>query len=330
MQEVKILGTGSYTPENVVKNEDLQKFVDTNDEWITSRTGIKERRISLGENTSELGYRAALKALENANVKPEELDMIIVATLTPDMLTPSVACIVQKLLGAKKASAFDLNAACSGFIYGLHIGTQFIKTGACEKILVIGSEVLSKVVDWTDRNTCVLFGDGAGAVVLGPSDKTGVMAVHIGAQGEKGEVLEIPAIPVRNPYAEKVVDTEVYNTIKESYICMDGREVFKFATGIIVEGIEKVLKETGLTLEDISYVVPHQANLRIIDYASRKLNLDISKFYVNLDKYGNTSGASIPIALDEMNREGLLHRGDKIILVGFGGGLTYGATLLEW
>jgi 3-oxoacyl-[acyl-carrier-protein] synthase III len=331
--EVRIIGTGSYAPEKIVTNDDLAKLVDTNDEWIVSRSGIKERRISSGEDTSHLAAKAAQKALEDAGIDPMELDLIIVATITPDMHTPSTACIVQKNLGAMKASAFDLNAACSGFIYGLNVGAQFIKTGTYKNVLVIGSEVLSKIVNWEDRSTCVLFGDGAGAVVLGSSDKPGIISVNIGAEGDKGECLECAALPVHNPYLdineEIITDTLVKDTEK-SYIMMDGREVFKFATKIIVDSIEKLLNEAGIKAEDIDYIVPHQANFRIIDFASRKLNVDISKFYMNLDRYGNTSSASIPIALDEMNKKGMLKQGNKLIFVGFGGGLTYGAALVQW
>jgi 3-oxoacyl-[acyl-carrier-protein] synthase III len=333
--EVRIMGTGSYAPENIVKNSDLAAIVDTTDEWIVTRTGIRERRISCGENTSHIATKAALKALEAAEVKPEEIDLIIVATLTPDMYTPAAACMVQKNLGASRASAFDLNAACSGFIYGLNVGAQFIKTGTYKKILVIGAEVLSKILNWKDRNTCVLFGDGAGAVVLGPSEEKGIISVHTGAEGDKGEVLECPALPIDNPYAvgklNLVEGTEEQQLLKRpSHVTMDGREVFRFATGIMTDSIERLLKDSALQIEDISYIVPHQANLRIIDFASRKLNLDLSRFYINLDRYGNTSSASIPIALDEMNKKGMLKKGDKLIFVGFGGGLTYGAALIQW
>jgi 3-oxoacyl-[acyl-carrier-protein] synthase III len=337
MREVKIIGTGCYVPENIVKNDDLTALVETSDEWIITRTGIRERRISQGENTSEIAAKAALKALENSRVGAEELDLIIVATLTADMVTPAAACMVQAEIGAKNAAAFDLNAACSGFIFGVNVAYQFIRNGTYKKILVVGAEVLSKIVNWSDRNTCVLFGDGAGAVVLSASEERGIISNYIGSEGDKWKVLKCASIPVNNPYVPKDeaatdnVDAEKNTNIGGAgFIEMDGREVFKFATRAIVESIESVLKGTDIKVEDIDYIVPHQANLRIIDFACKKLNLAEDKFYVNLEQYGNTSGASIPIALDEMNRKGMLKRGDKIIFVGFGGGLTFGACLVEW
>jgi 3-oxoacyl-[acyl-carrier-protein] synthase-3 len=325
MREVFIRGTGRYVPENRVTNDDLAKIVDTNDDWITSRTGIKERRISSGENTSDLACFAAKNALEDAGVSAEEVDLIIVATVTPDMFTPATACIVQSKLGAKKAAAFDINAACSGFIYGINVAAQFVISGVYNNVLVIGAETLSKIINWQDRNTCVLFGDGAGAVLLSNSTEKGIGSILIASDGDKGEVLQSAALPINNPYTPDSLDTVGHN-----HIVMEGREVFKFATGVIVESIEEILHKENLTMEDIKYVVPHQANLRIIDYAAKKLCAEPDKFYVNVDKYGNTSSASIPIALDEINRNGLLSKGDKIIIVGFGGGLTYGAALLQW
>lgn len=329
MREVKITGTGQYVPKNIVTNDDLSKIVDTNDEWITSRTGIKERRISQGENTSDLAFRAGELALKKANVNAEEIDLIIVATLTADMLTPSVACMVQSKLNATKAAAFDLNAACSGFIYALSIGTQFIKTSVYNKVLVIGAEVLSKIVNWEDRSTCVLFGDGAGAVVLEASSCPGIISVDLGADGKKRDALQCDALPVVNPYLEKRASL-IEEVKKEKYVVMDGKEVFRFATGIMADSVEKLLRQANLNKEQIKYIVPHQANFRIIDYASKKLDIDINKFYINLDRYGNTSGASIPIALNEMNEKELLKKGDYIVLVGFGGGLTFGAALIQW
>lgn len=325
MREVFIRGTGRYVPENRVTNDDLAKIVDTSDEWITSRTGIKERRISSGENTSDIACFAAKNALENAGVSAEDVDLIIVATVTPDMFTPATACIVQSKLGAKKAAAFDINAACSGFIYGINVAAQFVFSGTYNNVLVIGAETLSKIINWQDRNTCVLFGDGAGAVLLSSSTEKGIGSILIASDGDKGEVLQSAALPVSNPYTP-----EDLNSVGHNHIVMEGREVFKFATGVIVESIEEILRRENLTMQDIKYVVPHQANFRIIDYAAKKLCAEPDKFYVNVDKYGNTSSASIPIALDEINRNGLLSKGDKIIIVGFGGGLTYGAALLQW
>lgn len=325
MREVFIRGTGRYVPENRVTNDDLAKIVDTSDEWITSRTGIKERRISSGENTSDIACFAAKNALEDAGVSAEEVDLIIVATVTPDMFTPATACIVQSKLGAKKAAAFDINAACSGFIYGINVAAQFVISGAYNNVLVIGAETLSKIVNWQDRNTCVLFGDGAGAVLVSSSTEKGIGSIIIASDGDKGEVLQSAALPINNPYV-----TDDLKAVGHNHIVMEGREVFKFATGVIVESIEEILRRENLTMQDIKYVVPHQANLRIIDYAAKKLCAEPDKFYINVDKYGNTSSASIPIALDEINKNGLLNKGDKIIIVGFGGGLTYGAALLQW
>ena len=325
MGNVIIKGTGRYVPERIVTNFDLADIVDTSDEWITSRTGIRERRITTGENTSQLAYHAAESALLDAGITAEELDLIIVATVTPDMFTPATACLLQSLLGAHKAAAFDINAACTGFIYGLDVAMQFMKNGVYKNVLVVGAETLSKIINWKDRNTCVLFGDGAGAVVLSSSDKNGIGSIIIGSDGSKGSVLQCQALPVNNPYAENAKASE-----QCSEIAMEGREVFRFATGVMGDSIEEILRRENLKAEDIKYFVPHQANFRIIDYAAKKINVDISKFYVNLDRYGNTSSASIPMALDEMNKNGLLSKGDKIIIVGFGGGLTYGAAFVQW
>jgi 3-oxoacyl-[acyl-carrier-protein] synthase III len=323
MKEVKIVGTGRYTPKKIITNDDLSKIVDTNDEWISSRTGIKERRISEGENTSDLGAKAALIALEKAGLNALDIDLIILATSTPDALTPSTAVFVQEKIGAFNAACFDISAACAGYIYALNIATQFIKTEQSKAVLVIGAEVLSKVTDWTDRNTCVLFGDGAGAAVLVPSQEKGIVSLSNGADGRKAEFLGISCVPVKNPF----VTPEKIENIKLS---MDGKEVFRFATKVVIEAIDKVLKDTGYALDDIKYIVPHQANYRIIDYAARKLGVPEDKFYINLQKYGNTSSASIPIALDEMVEKKLLNKGDKVILVAFGAGFTWSVALVEW
>lgn len=321
MKEVKILSFGSYVPERIVTNEELMSVVETTDEWISSRTGIKERRISEGDNTSDLAYKAAKMALERANIRPEDIDLIVLATTSPDNFTPATACVVQGLLGASKAFCFDINAACSGFLFALNTASQFIKTGQCKNALVIGAEVLSKIVDWTDRNTCVLFGDGAGAVVITASDVPGILSVHSGSDGSKGMVLTCPAAPLTNMLLK--------DEATKCYIAMNGKEVFKFAARVIPDSVVRVLTETNLTLEDIKYIVPHQANMRIIESAAKKLGVGIDKFYINLHKFGNTSSASIPIALNEMYENGLLSKGDKIIAVGFGGGLTWGAALIE-
>ena len=317
---IKILGTGSYTPPNAVDNNDLSKLVDTNNDWIISRTGIYQRNISMGENTSELSVKAAKKALENAGVTSEELDLIIVATITPDKFTPSTACLVQNELDAKNAFAFDLSAGCTGFIYALSVAEGFMASKKVKKALIIGAEVLSKIIDWNDRNTCVLFGDGAGAAVIEMDDSKQFYS-FCASKGDVNEVLQADAMPLKNPYTKSMENHQ--------YITMKGQEVFQFAVGAIRKSVKKVLSDTGLTLEDIKYIVPHQANARIIDFVGRKMNYPIEQFFMNLSKNGNTSAASIPIALDDMFNEGLLEEGDKIITVGFGGGLTWGAALLE-
>lgn len=323
MNNVEIIGTGSYVPERIVTNDDISKIVDTSDEWISTRTGIKQRRISVDENTSRLGAKAALKAMEDANVKPEDIDLIITATTSPDSFTPSVSCIVQEIIGAKNAVCFDVSAACTGFIFALNTAAQFVKTGEYKTVLVIGAEVLSKILDWKDRNTCVLFGDGAGAVIIRRSNNEGIVKAYLGSDGTGREFLYCPASNVDNPFSK---DTEKIN----SKISMNGKEVFKFAVKVMVKSVKRILNDCNLSLEDIDYVVPHQANIRIIDFAAKRLNLDKEKFFTNLQDYGNTSGATIPIALDEMNKKGILKRGNKIVLVGFGGGLTWGSMVIEW
>ncbi len=322
MYDVEIIGTGSYVPENRVTNDDLSKIVDTSDEWIRTRTGIIERRISLTETTADLAVAAARRALDDAGVAAEELDLIIVATVTPDYFFPSTACFVQNSLGASRAACFDISAACTGFIFGLSIASQFIRTGMYQKALIIGAEALSKITDWEDRGTCVLFADGAGAAVIKRGNQ-GIISEVIGSDGSKGECLECPALPLKNVFIEA-------EEAKPPHAKMNGREVFKFAVNILPECILKTLEKTPYTLEDINHIIPHQANLRIIDSAAKKLQVDQAKFYVNLPSYGNTSSASIPIALDEMAKGKLIHEGDLLVLVGFGGGLTYGAMLIKW
>lgn len=324
MRRAIIAGTGSYVPEYRMTNDDLAKIVETSDEWIASRTGIKERRISTGENTSDLAYEAALRALRIAGLDATEIDLIICATITPDSFMPSVACIVQERLGAMQAAAFDLTAACSGLIYGMACASSFIETGMYQNILVIGAETLSKTLDWTDRSTCVLFGDGAGAVVLSASDtREGISAVHLLSDGSKQDYLCLPALPLNNPM--------IQNSENQPHmITMKGQEVFKFAVRSITVHINTVLKKADVSEEDIKYIVTHQANCRIIEQAAKSCKIPIEKFYMNLDRYGNTSAASIGIALDEMAQRGLLQTGDKLILVGFGGGMTSGAILVEW
>lgn len=323
MREVVISGIGAYAPDNIITNDDLSAIVDTNNEWILARTGISERRISTGEDTSSIATKAAKIAIERSGILNEDLELIIVATITPDMCTPSVACMVQKELGATKATAFDINAACSGFIYAIQIAESMMKIHGFKNALIIGAETLSKIVDWKDRGTCVLFGDGGGAIVLTESETKGIINTFSKADGSKYESLVAGAFDVENPYALDVIK-------RNNKVEMKGGEVFKFATGAIVDAVLEVLSNTEYSLDDVKYIVPHQANLRIIDYAAKKLNVDKEKFYVNLDKYGNTSSASIPIALNEMYEKNLLKTGDKIVLVGFGGGLTFGSALIEW
>ncbi len=324
MKHAAVIGTGSYVPENVMTNDNLSELVETSDEWIVTRTGISERRITTGETTSELAYKAAAKALEHAKVDPKEIDLIICATITPDSFMPSTACIVQDKLGAVNAAAFDLTAACTGLIYAMVTADQFIASGMYKKVLVIGAETVSKVLDWGDRATCVLFGDGAGALVLSSEGGSkGILASNLAADGSKQAMLTCPAIPLINPYVK-----QEENLIK-SKIEMQGQEVFKFAVRAVTDNIKTVLSNSGLTSEDIRYIIPHQANKRIIEQAAKYCDIPLNKFYVNLGRYGNTSAATIGIAMDELMQNQVLNPGDKLILVGFGGGMTSGAILLE-
>jgi 3-oxoacyl-[acyl-carrier-protein] synthase-3 len=326
MKSVGILSTGKYVPERILTNADLEKMVETNDEWIVTRTGMKERHIAREDQaSSDLAYEAALIALKKANLAPEDLDLILVATITPDSAFPSTACILQNRLGAKKAAAFDLSAACSGFIYGLASASNFIATGMYKNALVIGAECLSKITDYTDRNTCILFGDGAGAVVLGEvPEGRGFLSFELGADGSGGELLKLAAGGSRMPSSQSTVDN------KQHYIYMAGSEVFKFAVRIMGNAAEEVLRKAGLEKSDIDLLVPHQANIRIIQSAVHRLNLPEEKCMINLHKYGNVSAASIPLALAEADEEGRIKPGDCVVLVGFGGGLTWGATAIRW
>lgn len=323
MKEIIISGIGAYLPSRTITNKDLSAIVDTSNEWIVERTGIKERRISEGEDTSVIATKAAKEALKNAGLSPENIELIILATITPDTFTPSVACMVQKNLKATNAVAFDINAACSGFLFAMQVAESMMKSIGYKHALVIGAETLSKIIDWTDRSTCVLFGDAGGAAVLSLSESEGIIKSFAMTDGSKGDCLTIGATDVENPYSKNF-------EIKNKKLEMNGKEVFRFATSIMQESIYKVIEESGISLEDVKYIVPHQANLRIIDFAAKKLGVDKEKFYVNLDKFGNTSSASIPIALDEMNKKEMLKDGDIIVLVGFGGGLSYASTLIRW
>ncbi|MDR3561522.1 MAG: ketoacyl-ACP synthase III [Negativicutes bacterium] len=321
-----ILGLGSYVPDKIVTNKDLEKMVDTTDEWIVARTGIHERRIvAQDEATSDIATKAAQIALADAGITASELDLIIVATVTPDMAFPSSACLVQKNLGAMNAAAFDLTAVCSGFVYGLVVASQFIKSGTYRKILIIGAETLSKITDWTDRNTSIVFGDGAGAVILGETQPgCGILGMNLGADGTGGDLLKLPAGGSRQPASAQTVSDRLH------YISMNGTEVFKFAVKIMGESAIKALEDAKLSPADITYLVPHQANIRIIQSAAKRLGLPMDKVIVNVDKYGNTSAASIPIALAEAVQSGKIKNGDVLVLVGFGGGLTWAASVIKW
>ncbi len=323
MRSAKITGTGSALPEKIVTNEDLSKTVETNDEWIRTRTGIKERRVSDEKtSTSDLALKAAQKALKSAGIDPKDLDLIITGTTTPDTLFPSVSCIIQDLIGADNAAAFDVSAACSGFNFALTTAASFISSGKYKKALVIGSDTLTKYLDWSDRGTCILFGDGAGAVVLEEARTgEGILASHLYSEGKGRHSLTMPGGGSRNPKPASE---------KERCIYMDGKEVFKFAVRALEESLLHVAKKAGIPVEKIDLVIPHQANVRIIDHVSKKLGLPKEKFFVNLHNYGNTSAGSIPIAIDEAVAAGKVKKGDIIALIGFGAGLTSGANILKW
>jgi 3-oxoacyl-[acyl-carrier-protein] synthase-3 len=323
---VSIVGTGSYTPSRRLTNEDLSKIVDTSDEWITTRTGIKERRIAAkDELTSDMASRASLAALEQAKVEPKEIDLILVATATPDMLFPATACFVQKKIGALKAACLDISAACAGFLFGIEIAQQFITSGTYDTVLVIGAEKLSSITNWTDRNTCVLFGDGAGAAVLQHRGRAhGVISTHIGSDGEYTDILFMPGGGSKTPITAENAHLNL------ATIHMLGKEVYKQAVTAMLDASRKALEKAGLTTDDISCIIPHQANLRIIDAIADRLKIPREKVFVNLDKYGNTSAAAVAIALDEANRSGRIKQGDYLLMVVFGGGLTWASTIVEW
>ena len=320
-----ILGVGSYLPNKIVDNHYFETIMDTSDEWIKTRTGISERRVADEEEaTSDLATKAALKAIECANLKSQDIDLIIVATATPDMVFPSTACIVQENIGAKNAAAFDISAACSGFIYGITIAKQFVENRIYKNVVVIGAEILSRILDYTDRSTAILFGDGAGAVVVSDVENGGILSTYLGADGSGGEFLNIPAGGSKLPATKHTIDNNLH-TIK-----MAGNDVYKFAVRIMGEASMKALKAANLDTSDIDYLIPHQANIRIIEASAKRLKLGMDKVYVNLNKYGNMSAASIPVALDEAYREGQLNKGDNVVLVGFGGGLTWGSSVINW
>lgn len=332
----RIIGTGSCLPESIVTNDDLAGIMDTSDEWIASRTGIRKRHLAKDETTAFMASEAARKALENAGIEADKVDMIIVGTITGDYITPSTACQVQGRLGAVNAVAFDINAACSGFMYAFHTAYAYLQTGIYKTVLVLGAETLSKIMDWTDRSTCVLFGDGAGAAVVQAfeeggqqasekemmGERNGLLAFEQGSDGARGMVLNCRGRLNHNPLTT--------NPFAPSYVSMDGQEVYKFAVSTVPVSIRRVLGKAGVEVGDIKFFILHQANLRIIQSVAKRLKADVDKFPVSLDHCGNISAASVPVLLDEMNRKGMLNRGDKIVMSGFGGGLTWASAVIEW
>ena len=320
-----IIGLGMYVPEYVLTNKELEKMVDTTDEWIVSRTGIKERRIARSdEATSDMAVNAAREALKDAHLTAADIDLIIVATITPDMFFPATACVVQAKLGAREVPAFDISVACSGFIYGLAIASQFISLGTYKHALVIAAEKLSAITDWNDRSTCVLFGDGAGAAVLGPVEEGGILSICLGADGKEGELIKLPAGGSRIPASKQSIDSGLH------FIKMNGSDLFKHAVKIMAEAALGATKPLGLKAEDIKLVIPHQANIRILNAAAKRMGLKQDQVYLNIERFGNMSAASSAVALAEAISKGLIKKGDKIVLDAFGGGLTWGAMVIEW
>lgn len=326
MKYAALTGWGMYVPERVLSNADLERLVDTSDEWIVQRTGIRERRIAgPGETSASMGVRAARQALERAGVDPGEIDILVVATSTPDQWMPSAACVVQTALGAVRAGPMDVNAACSGFAYGLAVGAQFVRSGASKTVLVVGTDTLSRFLNYQDRGTCILFGDGAGAVVLQATDEpTGVLSIDLGAIPGTGEMLEIPGGGSAHPASPETLAQNLH------YMTMQGREVFKYAVRAMGESTLKVIADAGLTPDQLDLLIPHQANIRIIDAMAKRLELPLDQVFVNIDRYGNTSAASIPIAMCEAQEAGRLKRGDHLAITAFGGGLTWGSALIRW
>lgn len=318
----RITGTGGYLPERIMENTELEQMVDTSDEWIKSRTGIHKRHIAAeGETTCDLAEHAARKAMEAASVTADDIDLIIVATTTPDLIFPSTACLLQERLGVSGTAAFDVQAVCTGFIYGLSIADKFIKTGAATKALVVGAETLSNIIDWTDRDTCVLFGDGAGAVVLEASDQPGIISTFLHADGKHKDLLKVPA----------GISTD-YASVKDgnAYIEMQGNEVFKMAVNTLGRIVDETLAANNLDKHDIDWLIPHQASTRIISATAKKLDMPMDKVVLTVDQHGNTSAASVPLALDEAVRDGRIQRGDKLLLEAFGGGFTWGSALVDY
>jgi len=322
---VGIVGLGDYLPKKILTNADLEKMVDTTDEWITTRTGIKERRIARDdEATSDLAAAAAKDALKDAKIRPEDIDLIIVATITPDMLFPSTSCVVQSKIGAKKAACFDISAACSGYIYAMATAVQFIKNGVYQNALIIGAEKLSSITDWQDRNTCVLFGDGAGAAVLGSTAKNSIVSIYLGSDGNQADLLRMPAGGSRIPASHESIDKRLH------FLKMEGSEVFKIAVRVMADAAMKAVNGFGLKAEDVNLVIPHQANIRILMAVAKRMGLSEDKIYLNIEKYGNMSGASTAVALTEAVKEGRVKRGDIVVLDAFGSGFTWGSIVIKW
>ena len=327
MTRTAILGTGAYAPEKVLSNLDLEKMVNTSDQWITERTGIKERRIAApGEVTSDMAVKASVRALEMAHTRAEDLDLIVVGTVSPDMPMPSCAVSVQAKLGAKKAFAFDLSAACAGSLYAMAIADQYIRTGTAKRVLVLGAELLSRLVDWTDRNTCVLFGDAAGAMVLGPSaDETrGILGIYLHSDGDAANILTIPGGGSLHPQSPEVLEKKL------NKVAMNGREIYKYAVRALPEAVLEALGKHGLTPPQVTHLIAHQANLRIIESVCSRLGIPLEKCWVNIDRYGNTSSASLPTTLDEANRAGRLRPGDIIAMMAIGAGMAWGSAVVRW
>lgn len=321
-----ITGVGSFLPRKVLTNDDLSKMLDTTDEWIIKRTGIKERRIvEKGVAASDLAIEASLRALDDANILPSEVDLIIAATITPDCIVPSTACFIQEKIGAKNAGAFDVLAACAGFVYALSIAKGFVVSGAMKTVLVVGTECLSKITDYTDRTTCILFGDGAGAVVVQRGNgKREIVTTYLGSDGSQADLLMLPAGGSKLPASQATIES------RSHYIQLKGKELFKTAINNMVDMITKAAAENNMQVEDFDMIIPHQSNIRIIDAAMERLKQPREKAYINIDRYGNTSAASIPIALDEIDKGKLLNPGDSVLLVAFGGGLTWGTAFIKW
>ncbi len=324
--KAKIIATGSYAPEQRLTNHELERLIETSDAWITERTGIKERRIaSSSQSASDLAYEASKKAFKRCNIKPSELDLIIVATVSGDMPMPATACILQKLLGAKNAVAFDINAACSGFIYSMSIADSFVKTGAYKKILLVGVEVLSKFLDWGDRTTCILFGDGAGAAILEPTDSdNGILSTHLYSDGNLWDFIYLPGGGSRHPASSDTLKNKLHS------IKMKGNETFKVAVKTLENLVMDTLHKNSIDPSKLSLLIPHQANLRIILATAKRLGISMDKIFINVDRYGNTSAASIPIALDEALVSGRMKKGDYVMLEAFGAGLTWASALIKW